>query len=520
MEVFDLTGFISLWRKPPPMPLHVYDTRTREKRPFKTARAGEVDMYVCGITPYSPSHLGHARCYIAFDLIHRWLEASGWTVNYVQNFTDIDDKIIDQANEEGIDFLEVAERNIVDYYAAMDALNVLRADHYPRVTEVVPEIIEMVSTLIEKEHAYVAEDGVWFSIASAPEKYGLLTGQSIDAVREGASGRVGDSGKKDHKDFALWKLSKPGEPSWESPWGGGRPGWHIECSAMSLKHFGEQFDIHGGGHDLRFPHHEAEIFQSECCTGKSPLVRYWIHNGFVNIDGEKMSKSLGNFWTITEALVRYDALVLRHALLNAHYRSPIDLSEQLLDDAKGHHARLVAAYGHALVVVTQSQKAGVVNIPKLPQADIESSDFLASKLGLLEKLLTEAAIAMDDDFNSRQTLSKVMNGARLIPQILDSEHIDERDTAAFALYAVEWLEEFAGTVLGLLPEKDVAMAVHDPSLDPARKAVKDEVEQLLARRAIARSAKDWGSADEIRDTLAAMGVVVKDTPDGVVWSLE
>jgi cysteinyl-tRNA synthetase len=207
-------------------------------------------------------------------------------------------------------------------------------------------------------------------------------------------------------------------------------------------------------------------------------------------------------------------------LLNAHYRSPIDLSEQLLDDAKGHHARLVAAYGHALVVVTQSQKAGVVNIPKLPQADIESSDFLASKLGLLEKLLTEAAIAMDDDFNSRQTLSKVMNGARLIPQILDSEHIDERDTAAFALYAVEWLEEFAGTVLGLLPEKDVAMAVHDPSLDPARKAVKDEVEQLLARRAIARSAKDWGSADEIRDTLAAMGVVVKDTPDGVVWSLE
>jgi cysteinyl-tRNA synthetase len=502
------------------MTLHVYDTRTREKRQFETARTGEVDMYVCGITPYSPSHLGHARCYIAFDLIHRWLEASGWTVNYVQNFTDIDDKIIHQANEEGIDFLEVAERNIADYYAAMDALNVLRADHYPRVTEVVPEIIEMVTTLIDKEHAYVSEDGVWFSIASAPEKYGLLTGQSIDAVREGAGGRVSDSGKRDHKDFALWKLSKPGEPSWDSPWGAGRPGWHIECSAMSLKHFGEQFDIHGGGHDLRFPHHEAEIFQSECCTGKSPLVQYWMHNGFVNIDGEKMSKSLGNFWTITDVMETYDPLVLRHALLNAHYRSPIDLTEQLLEDAKGHQSRLVAVYGHALVVLEQSKKAGVSEPVKLPQPDLSSSDFMTSKLGLLEKLLTKAAIAMDDDFNSRNALAKVINGARLIPQVLNSEDIDEADTAAFAAYAVDWLSEFAGLVLGLLPDKDVAMAVHDPSLDPARQAVKDEVEALLARRAIARGAKDWESADEIRDALAAMGVTVQDTPDGVVWSLE
>ena len=201
------------------MALHVYDTRTREKRPFETARTGEVDMYVCGITPYSPSHLGHARCYIAFDLIHRWLEASGWTVIYVQNFTDIDDKIINAASEEGVDFLEVANRNIADYYNAMDKLNVLRADHYPRVTEVVPEIIEMVETLIEKEHAYVADDGVWFSIESAPEKYGMLTGQSIDAVMAGAGGRVDESGKRDHKDFALWKVAKPGEPSWPSPWG-------------------------------------------------------------------------------------------------------------------------------------------------------------------------------------------------------------------------------------------------------------------------------------------------------------
>jgi cysteinyl-tRNA synthetase len=245
-----------------------------------------------------------------------------------------------------------------------------------------------------------------------------------------------------------------------------------------------------------------------------------MHNGFVNIDGEKMSKSLGNFWTISEALENYDPLVLRHALLNAHYRSPIDLTEQLLEDAKGHHVKLVEAYGHALVVTGQAKKAGMQEAPRLPQADVASADFLSSKLGLLEKLLQEAAIAMDDDFNSRQALAKISNGARLIPQILNSEEIDERDTAAFAMYAIDWLEEFAGSVLGLLPDKDVAMAVHDPSLDPARQAIKDEVEQLLARRAIARAAKDWDSADEIRDALTAMGVSVKDTPDGVVWSLE
>ena len=233
-----------------------------------------------------------------------------------------------------------------------------------------------------------------------------------------------------------------------------------------------------------------------------------------------MSKSLGNFWTISDALENYDPLVLRHALLNAHYRSPIDLTEQLLDDAKGHHAKLVEAYGHALVVTEQAKKAGLQDAPKLPQADVASADFLASKLGLLEKLLQEAAIAMDDDFNSREALAKVSNGARLIPQILKNEDIDERDTAAFAIYATDWLEEFAGSVLGLLPAKDVAMAVHDPSLDPARQAIKDDVEQLLARRAIARAAKDWDSADEIRDALTAMGVSVKDTPDGVVWTLE
>lgn len=510
------------------MPLQVYDTRTRQKRPMETLKPGVIDMYVCGITPYSPSHLGHARCYIAFDLIHRWLEAKGWTVNYVQNFTDIDDKIMAIAAEEGVDFLEVANRNIADYYQVMDALNVLRADKYPRVTEVVPEIITMVEQLIEKEHAYVADDGVYFSVESAPEKYGSLTGQSIDAVLEGAGGRVDatGSGKRDHKDFALWKFAPSDEPHWDSPWGIGRPGWHIECSAMSLKHFGEQFDIHGGGHDLRFPHHEAEIFQSECCTGTSPVVGFWMHNGFVNVDGEKMSKSLGNFWTVADALKKYQPLVLRHALLNAHYRSPIDMTEQLLEDAKRHHVKLVEAYGTALIVLHQAAKAastgpvGVLNLPALPEADIESEQMLPAKLALLEKLAEEAAIALDDDFNSRQALAKVSNGARIIPQILASEEIDEDDTAAFADYAVNWLEEIAGAALGLLPSPELAQAAVDPDLDPARQAISGKVEALLARRAIARGAKDWESADEIRNELAAMGVSVQDTPDGVKWTID
>ena len=250
-----------------------------------TLEEGKVGLYACGITPYSPSHIGHARQAISFDIIVRWLRKRGFAVNYITNFTDVDDKIISAANEEGVDFLEISNRYIEDYFRSMDALNVIRADAYPRVTETIPEIIEMVESLIEKGNAYLAEDGVYFEIDTSPEKYGQLTGQTLEMVRSGAGGRVDKtgSGKRDHRDFALWKMAKPGEPSWESPWGNGRPGWHIECSAMSLKHLGERFDIHGGGSDLIFPHHEAEIFQSECCLGHDPVVQYWIHSGMVNV---------------------------------------------------------------------------------------------------------------------------------------------------------------------------------------------------------------------------------------------
>ena len=467
-------------RSPDIMPLRVYDTRSREKRELSTLEDGRVSMYVCGITPYSPSHLGHARCYLAFDVVHRWLEASGYDVDYVQNFTDIDDKILDISDSEGVDYSVVANRNIDDYLEAMDTMNVLRADHYPRVTETIPEIIDMISTLEGKGHAYVGDDGVYFEIDTAPGKFGQLTGQTLEMVRAGAGGRVADtgSGKRDHRDFALWKLAKPGEPSWESPWGHGRPGWHIECSAMSLNHFGEQFDIHGGGHDLRFPHHEAEIFQSECCTESEPVVGYWMHNGFVNVDGEKMSKSLGNFWTIRDAFEHHEPLALRYALLSVPYRNPIDLTPEFLEDAATHFNRLVGAYGDSL------------------SSDSESGTDLS---GASERF----AAAMDDDFNTRAAMIEIQ-------AVVSSAN--GSDVAV-------WLERHAGEVLGLLPpSKDVMAGL--AQADSARAEGAGRGDALRAERESARDSKDWVRADEIRDEIASMGVVVEDGPDGPTWRLD
>ena len=461
------------------MPLRVYDTRTREKRELSTLEDGKVSMYVCGITPYSPSHLGHARCYLSFDVVHRWLEASGYDVDYVQNFTDIDDKILDISDSEGVEFSVVANRNIDDYLGVMDAMNVLRADHYPRVTETIPEIIGMISDLEEKGHAYVGDDGVYFEIDTAPEKYGQLTGQTLEMVRAGAGGRVGGtgSGKRDHRDFALWKLTKPGEPSWESPWGEGRPGWHIECSAMSLNHFGEQFDIHGGGHDLRFPHHEAEIFQSECSTGCEPVVGFWMHNGFVNVDGEKMSKSLGNFWTIGESFEHHAPLAIRYALLSVPYRNPIDLTPEFLEDASNHYERLMASYSRSL----SSSNSG----PDLTDAKNRFKE------------------AMDDDFNTRSAIIEIQ-------KVVSSEPSQS---------VASWLEENAGEVLGLLPTREAVFSAQKET-DDIRSGVAEKVDLLLSQREEARVARDWDRADRIRDELSHMGVTVEDGPDGPTWTLD
>ena len=494
------------------MPIRLHDTRRREKVNFTTLEPGKVSMYVCGVTVYDRCHLGHARCYLAFDLIHRWLEASGYDVHYVQNFTDIDDKIIARANELNGDWKALVDQNIQTYYEDMDALNILRADDYPRCTEYVDDMIRITQDLIDKEHAYVSDDGVYFDVESAPEKYGQLTGQSIDAVRSGAGGRVGDtgSGKRDHKDFALWKAAKPEEPTWDSPWGPGRPGWHIECTAMSMDYFGKEFDIHGGGHDLRFPHHEAEICQGECHTGHSPVVHHWLHNGFVNIDGEKMSKSLGNFWTIRDILTKVDAMVLRFALINAHYRSPIDMNEALLNDAERNYNRLLECYVNAL-------KARGDGTPvALPQPEITSSLPLARSLGMLEKMGEGFAKAMDDDFNSREAVAKVLGMVRDISKTMTMD-LDEADRSAFAHYSVDLLEETAGRVLGVLPSQEVALA--EPEEDPRKAEIADQVEALLVQRAEARANKDWPLADSIRDQLNELGVVVTDTASGPEWDL-
>lgn len=476
------------------MSVRAYDTRSREKRELETLVEGEVGIYVCGITPYSPSHIGHARQAIAFDIIVRWLRKRGYNVNYVTNFTDIDDKIIDAADKEGVGFLEVADRNIDEYFEVMDAMNVQRANAYPRVTETIPEIIDMVTTLIDKGHAYVGDDGVYFEIDTAPEKYGQLTGQTLEMVRAGASGRVAEtgSGKRDHRDFALWKLAKPGEPSWGSPWGAGRPGWHIECSAMSLSHLGEFFDIHGGGTDLMFPHHEAEIFQSECCLGHEPVVQYWMHNGMINVDGEKMSKSLGNFWTIRDALGKVDPLELRYALINAPYRQPVEFNSVMLEDACSHQQKLVAAFSEGL-------------------SRFGSSDWSGS--GELSAATDRLSAGMDDDFNTRIAIVEVQSVVRSLRGLLDSNELEAGVSAI-----VGWLSEFAGEVLGLLPDEGTIAATVKGE-ESARLEVAERVEALLSQREAARESKDWELADAIRDDLAAMGVTVEDGAGGPTWRL-
>ena len=494
--------------------LRLYDTRRRKKENFVPLTPPKVSMYVCGITPYGPSHLGHARCYVVFDVLFRWLKARGWDVTYVRNYTDIDDKIINTANEEGIKAAEVAERCIASYIEDMDALNVLRPDHEPRVTETIPEIIDMIDTLVEKKHAYTAEDGVWFDVSSAPEKFGLLTGQSLDQVRAGASGRISGSSKRSHHDFALWKAAKPDEPSWPSPFGEGRPGWHIECSAMSLKHFGETFDIHGGGHDLRFPHHECEIMQSECSTGQEPVVTHWMHNGFVNMDGEKMSKSLGNVWTISEAIEQIPPLALRFALLNAHYRTPIDMSEALLEESRLNHQRLVTTYRKCIERAGQIEEA---DRARLPRPDKDSGVHIARALAELEGISERISLALDDDVNTREAIQELLQARRAIEEVFASES-NSTNMCDFARWSLEWLEECASTWLGLLPTRSEVTKLIKEHNDLV-KSIADDVELLLSERAEVREEKNWNRADAIRDQLNEMGVIVEDGPDGPSWRL-
>jgi len=476
------------------MTLRLYDTRSRGKRELETLVDGEVGIYVCGITPYSPSHIGHARQAIAFDIIIRWLRESGYKVNHITNFTDIDDKIISKAIDEGVHFLEVANRNIEDYFEVMNLLNVLPADSYPRVTENIPEIISMISKLIAGGNAYESQDGVYFEINSAPEKYGQLTGQTLEMVQEGAGGRVNTtgSGKKNHRDFALWKLAKDNEPYWDSPWGKGRPGWHIECSAMSLEYLGEQFDIHGGGSDLMFPHHEAEIFQSECCLNLEPVVQYWIHNGMINVDGEKMSKSLGNFWTIRDAISKVNPLELRYCLINAPYRQPVEFNDVMIKDSSSHHQRLISVYGEGLSLYGKSSW--------------ENSDFLRSAKDKFSD-------GMNDDFNTRIAIVEVQSVVKYAKEKIDNDDFEEVSAS------ISWLSDFAGKILGLLPDDKFILEEVNQNKE-AMSAISKLVNDLLEQRKVARDEKNWARADEIRSELNSMGVIVEDSPNGPSWRIK
>ena len=470
------------------------DTLTGRKRDFAPA-GDEVRIYVCGVTPYSPAHVGHAMSYIVFDVLHRYLEFRGFAVRRVQNFTDIDDKLIERAAQEGTTVEALAEKHVAEYFENMAALNVREADVYPRATRELPKIIEMIVGLVASGHAYESSGDVYFRVRSGAE-YGELSRRSLDAMRAGA--RVEPGVSKEHPmDFALWKSAKEGEPAWDSPWGAGRPGWHIECSAMALRYLGESIDIHGGGQDLVFPHHENEIAQSEAFTGKRPFARFWLHNGLLNMDAQKMSKSLGNLVTISEALERYSADAIRLSVLNAHYRSPGYYSDEALAGAERAAARLRQALA---APPNPGTDAALDAQPANPSADA-ALDTQPASSGTGAALDPQPARdrfveAMDDDLNTPQALAALFDLARDV----NRASAEGRSVVA----AQETLRELAG-VLGLsLRESETA--------EDAEFAAR--VEALVARRAELRAARDFAGADAVRAELAAMGVELADSPSG------
>jgi cysteinyl-tRNA synthetase len=457
------------------LPLRIYDTLTREKRDFVPVTPGRVGMYVCGMTVQNKPHVGHIRSSLSGEVMRRYLEHLGYEVTYLYNFTDVDDKIIERANAEGTTYGQVSERNIDAYLRFADLCNIKRATLYPRATLHIPEMHGLIRGLIERGHAYAAGGDVYFDVRSKPD-YGKLSGRRVDELREGYRIEPGEA-KRDPLDFALWKGAKPGEPAWESPWGPGRPGWHIECSAMAMKYLGETFDIHGGGQDLIFPHHENEIAQSEAATGK-PLANFWTENGMVNLAGEKMSKSTGNFFFIEDIVQRVDPEVVRFYLLSTHYRSPIEFSDERLTEAGVAYGRLIAPL----------ERAGAWNAPAGPAP----GGALGEAVGAAERLFGEA---MDDDFNSAKAIGHLFDLAREVNRALDDGLPTEARAAAQALLRL-------GGILGMF-WKPRAEERWDP-----------EMLALVESREAARKARDWKRADEIRARLAELGVAVEDGPAG------
>lgn len=456
--------------------LRIYNTLSRQKEEFKPLVEGKVGMYVCGITVYDLLHMGHGRTYVSFDLMVRYLKYKGYDVTYVRNITDVDDKIIKRAAENNETCDELTARTIAMMHEDFESLNILPADIEPRVTTHMDEIIEMIQRLVAKGYAYVADNGDVLFEVSTYKDYGKLGRQDLEQLVAGARVDVEDS-KRDPLDFVLWKLAKPGEPSWNSPWGEGRPGWHIECSAMNSKHLGDHFDIHGGGSDLTFPHHENEIAQS-CCANDTPYVNYWIHTGMVQVNNEKMSKSLDNFFTVREVLKQYDPETMRYFLLSGHYRSQLNYSDDNLKQAKASLERLYTS----LRDVT-------------PNMDVELSQFDAP---------TKFEQAMDDDFNSPEALSVLFELAKE----LNKEKANDAAKAADIAGVLVQL----GAVMGILQSAPESYLQGEQDDDEVAK-----IEALIVKRNQARADKDWGAADAARDELTALGVVLEDGAGGTTW---
>ena len=465
--------------------MKIYNTLTRQKEEFVPVHPGKVGMYVCGPTVYNYIHIGNARPMIIFDTVRRYFEYKGYEVNYVSNFTDVDDKIIKKSNEEGVTATEIAERYIKECKQDMEALNIKPATHQPRATEEIGGMIKMIQTLIEKGHAYEVDGTVYFKTRSFKD-YGKLSKKNIDDLEAGHREIkvTGEEGKKDPLDFVLWKPKKEGEIAWDSPWGEGRPGWHIECSEMSKKYIGDTIDIHAGGEDLIFPHHENEIAQSEACNDEK-FANYWMHNGFLNINNKKMSKSAGNFFTVREIGEKYPLQVIRFFMLSAHYRTPLNFSDTLVESAKTGLDRILTAIDLCREMAAKEETGSL--------SDAEKEHFAK-----VEALVKKFEDAMEDDFNTADAVSAIFEIVR------ESNSTVKDFSADYAKKVLKVLEDLCG-VLGIETTKE------EEILD-------EEIEKLIEERQAARKNKDFARADEIRDQLLEQGIVLKDTREGVKWS--
>jgi cysteinyl-tRNA synthetase len=489
------------------MPIMVYNTLTRKKEELKPQHGNRLYMFVCGITPYDFAHLGHAKTYIAFDTIVRYLRYRGNDVFYIQNVTDIDDNIITRARETGVTEKELAEKFFKKYMRDMKALNVHSVDKFAKATDYMLEIIAQIEILISKGFAYESNGNVYFEVRKFKD-FGKLSGQVLDDLKAGARVEL-DENKRNPEDFALWKSHKEGEPYWESPWGKGRPGWHIEDTAISMTFFGDQYDIHGGGPELIFPHHDSEIAQAEACSGKEPFVRYWLHTGLLNVDGEKMAKSLGNFWTVKDALREFPPEVLRFFLIYAHYRSPIDYTQEQLEESRKSYLRLLDTYNLIRL------KHGRADSDKQGEAEGGAEDLEKSALSDFDKemdIIREESYdafitAMDDDFNTREAIATLF---KLITEV--NKRLTEPKEKGLAKAILGKLEkDFSayGEILGLFEQ--------EPQEGQDVELVKQLIELLIENRAFARKNKNFEEADKIRDKLKTLNIILEDSAQGTTW---